>query len=307
MKVIFMGTPEFSCPALQKLIDDSEIEIVAVYTKEPKIAGRGHKITNSPIHNLALQNNLKVITPKTLKTPETQAEFINFKADAAVVVAYGLILPKAILEGTKLGCINIHPSLLPRWRGAAPIQRTIIEGDKETGITIIKMDEGIDSGNMITQEKFTLDNRISSQELEDKLADMGADILLKTLKEINHGNYLETKQDSSLVTYAKKLEKEEAQIDWNLEAEKIHNKIRGLNSTVGTFLTYKNERIKILKSEIISLENNEIPGKIISANFTISCKRDAIQPLILQRPGKNPLNLSEFLRGFNFNVEELLK
>ena len=307
MKVIFMGTPEFSCPTLQKLIDDSEIEIVAVYTKEPKIAGRGHKITNSPIHNLALKNNLKVITPKTLKTPETQAEFINFKADAAVVVAYGLILPKAILEGTKLGCINIHPSLLPRWRGAAPIQHTIIEGDKETGITIIKMDEGIDSGNIITQEKFTLDNQISSQELEDKLADMGADILLKTLKEINHGNYQETKQDNTLVTYAKKLEKEEAQIDWNFEAEKIHNKIRGLNSTVGTYLTYKNERIKILKSEIISLENNGIPGKIISTNFTISCKRDAIQPLILQRPGKNPLNLSEFLRGFNFNVEELLK
>ncbi len=307
MKVIFMGTPEFSCPTLQKLIDDSEVEIVAVYTKEPKIAGRGHKITNSAIHNLALKNNLKVITPKTLKTAESQAEFINFKADTAVVVAYGLILPKEILEGTKLGCINIHPSLLPRWRGAAPIQRTIIEGDKETGITIIKMDTGIDSGNMIYQENFTLNEQISSQELENKLAIMGADILLKTLKKISLGNYPETSQNNSLVTYAKKLEKEEAQIDWNFEAEKIHNKIRGLNSTTGTYLTYESERIKILKSEIISLNNDEIPGKIIDKNFTIACKNNAIRPLILQKPGKNPLKLEEFLRGFNFEIGEILK
>jgi len=307
MKVIFMGTPEFSCPTLQKLIDNQEIEIIAVYTKEPKIAGRGHKITNSAIHNLALKNNLKIITPKTLKTAEAQAEFINFKADAAVVVAYGLILPKEILAGTKLGCINIHPSLLPRWRGAAPIERTLIEGDTETGITIIKMDEGIDSGNMIIQEKFTLDKQISSSELRVKLSIMGADILLKALKEINLENHQEIEQNSALATYAKKLEKEEGKINWNLEAEKIHNKIRGLNSAAGTYLTYKNERIKILKSEIITLSNDDIPGKIIDNNFTIACKRNAIRPLILQRPGKNSLDLKEFLRGFNFEIGEILE
>lgn len=307
MKVIFMGTPEFSCPTLQKLIDDQEIEIIAVYTKEPKVAGRGHKVTNSAIHNLALKHNLKVITPKTLKTKESQAEFINLKADVAVVVAYGLILPKEILEGTKLGCINIHPSLLPRWRGAAPIQRTIIESDDETGITIIKMDEGVDSGNIIVQERFTIDNQILSSELEAKLSIMGAEILLKTLKEINSGNFQETKQNISLVTYAKKLEKEEAGINWNLEAKKIHDKIRGLNSTIGTFFIYQNERIKILKSEIINLENNEIPGKIINKNFTIACKDNAIKPLILQKPGKNPLKIEEFLRGFNFEIGEILK
>ncbi len=174
MKIIFMGTPDFACPTLEKLIADKEFEIVAVYTREPQIAGRGHKLQNSPIHELALKYGLKVITPKTLRNAEAQKEFHDLKADAAVVVAYGLILPQEILNATKLGCINIHPSLLPRWRGAAPIQRTIMAGDKETGINIIKMDAGIDSGDVIYSEKFLLSGKENYTDLAEKLSVMGA-------------------------------------------------------------------------------------------------------------------------------------
>jgi len=298
MKVIFMGTPEFSCVTLQKLIDDPEISVVAVYTREPQVAGRGHKITNSQVHDLALKNNLKIITPKTLKTAEIQKEFINLKADFAVVVAYGLILPDEILQGTKFGCINIHPSLLPKWRGAAPIQRSIMNGDSETGITIIKMDQGIDSGDMIYQEKFSLGFDIYYPELAKKLSQMGADILLKTLKKIYKGDYNLTKQDNTQATYAKKIDKEELKINWQISARQIQNQIRALN---GAYFVYNNERIRILKSVIID-ENvkNENTGELkISKNqLLISCKSGFIKPLILQREGKKPMNIDEFLRGF---------
>lgn len=305
MKVIFMGTPEFAIPALEKLIDDSEFEIVAVYTREPQIAGRGHKVMNSPIHELALKNNLKVITPKSLRDTESQTEFVNFKADIAVVVAYGLILPKAILEGTKLGCINIHPSILPRWRGAAPIERTIMAGDEMSGVAIMKMDVGLDNGDVIFQEKFALDNDVTAKELEPKLAKMGADLMLKTLKVIDKKDLVLTKQNEDLVTYAKKLIKEEAAIDWKLSAREINNKIRGLNNSFGAYFIYKNERIKIFKAAIIE-NNHGNCGEILSKNFTISCGKDTIQPLVLQRPGKNALKIEDFLRGFSFEVGEVL-
>ena len=185
MKIIFMGTPNFALPTLQTIIDDPYFEIVGVFTKEPQMAGRGHKITNSPIHNLALQNNLKIFTPKTLKDPKIQKEFTDLNADVAVVVAYGLLLPKPILEAPKLGCVNIHPSLLPRWRGAAPIQRTIMAGDTETGVDIIQMDEGLDSGDVLAEEKLPLNDQINYQELAENLSQIGANLLIKTLKNIN--------------------------------------------------------------------------------------------------------------------------
>ncbi len=301
MKVIFMGTPEFSSATLQKLIDDSEIEVLAVYTREPQIAGRGHKITNSSIHNLALKNNLKVITPKTLKNSEIQKEFINFNADAAVVVAYGLILPTEILNGTKFGCINIHPSLLPKWRGAAPIQRTIMNGDIESGITIIKMNEGIDSGAMIYQEKFALEEDVYYPELAEKLSIMGADILLKTLKEINRGNCDLTEQNDDEATYAKKIDKKELQINWQNSARQIQNQIRALN---GAYFIHNGERIRILKSVITNEESqNQNSGRleIVKNQLLIECAPGFIQPLILQREGKKAVLVEEFLRGFKFD------
>ncbi|MBU6339678.1 MAG: methionyl-tRNA formyltransferase [Rickettsiales bacterium] len=300
MKIIFMGTPHFACPTLEKLINDNNFEIVAVYTREPQIAGRGHKLTNSPIHDLALKHNLKVITPKTLKTLEVQKEFIDLNADAAVVVAYGLILPEAILQGTKFGCINIHPSLLPRWRGAAPIQRTIMAGDKESGITIIKMDKGVDSGDMIYQEKITLDEKINYKNLAEKFSQMGADILVKTLKNIAIGNFSLTKQDDNLANYAKKIEKEECLIDWNNTAEEIDQKIRGLNGSLEAHFMHNDEKIKIFATEISHNFSTENIGKIIDKDLWIGCKNGMIRPMILQRPGKKPIAIEEFLLGFKF-------
>ena len=302
MKIIFMGTPDFSCPTLEKLIADPDFEIVAVYTREPQIAGRGHKLQNSPIHSLALTHNLKVVTPKTLRNPEAQKEFSDLKADAAVVVAYGLLLPQEILDGTKLGCLNIHPSLLPRWRGAAPIHRPIMEGDKETGITVIKMDKGLDSGDMIFQEKFALLGSENYKEMAQKLSVMGAEILVKTLKNLRDEKIVLTKQDNALVTYAKKIDKAECEIDWSNSAVEIERKIRGLSGSLEAYFIYNNEKIKIFSAIILDEESKENKaGEFLDDQLSIQCGKGIIRPLILQRPGKKPMPLKEFLLGFNKN------
>ncbi|MCE3254534.1 MAG: fmt [Rickettsiaceae bacterium] len=295
-----MGTPNFALPTLQALVQDKDFQIVAVYSKEPQIAGRGHKITNSPVHEFALQNSLKVITPKTLKDPSTQKEFADLKADAAVVVAYGLLLPKQILEATKFGCLNIHPSLLPKWRGAAPIQRTIMAGDKETGVDIIQMDEGLDSGNILAEEKFKLDEEINYQELAEKLSKIGAELLIKTLKNLNQIKPI--KQNPDQVIYASKITKEEFLIDWNFSAKEINNKIRALSGCGSAYFEIDGEKIKIHKAKIIDEStHNYSAGKIIDDQLTIACKTGLIRPEILQRAGKNKMIREEFLRGFNKN------
>ncbi len=302
MKIIFMGTPDFSCPTLEKLLSDPDFEIVAVYTREPQIAGRGHKLQNSPIHNLALQHNLKVVTPKTLRTLEAQKEFTDLGADVAVVVAYGLLLPQEILDGTKMGCVNIHPSLLPRWRGAAPIQRPIMEGDAETGITIIQMDKGLDSGDMIYQEKFTLDGTETYKTLAQKLSEMGAEILVKTLKNLRDRNIVPVKQDNNLMTYAKKIEKSECEIDWTKSAEEIERKIRGLNGSLEAHFMHNGEKIKIFAAEIVDKNSNTKPaGTILDDRLLFQCGKGTIRPLILQRQGKKPMPLKEFLLGVKIN------
>ncbi len=301
-----MGTPEFSCPTLEKLLLDKAFEIVAVYSREPKIAGRGQKVTNSPIHNLALKHGLKVITPKTLKNSDIQQEFINFNADAAVVVAYGLILPPEILAGTKFGCINIHPSLLPRWRGASPIQRPIMAGDQESGITIIKMDKGLDSGDMIYQEKISLSSNENYKNLAHKFSLMGAEILIKTLKNLRDNKCVLIKQDEALVTYAKKIEKEESIINWNLPAVEIDRKIRGLCGSMEASFFYNDEKIKIFTAEISSENSGKKSGEIINDSFWIQCLEGQIRPLILQRAGKSAIEIKEFLRGFKIEVGKVL-
>jgi methionyl-tRNA formyltransferase len=302
IKIIFMGTPNFALPALQALIDDKDFEVIAVYSKEPQIAGRGHKIQNSPIHNLALQNNLKIFTPKTLKNLETQKEFANLKADIAVVVAYGLLLPIEILQAPKFGCINIHPSLLPKWRGAAPIQRSIMAGDLETGVDIIQMDEGLDSGDILAEEKLALDDEISYPELAEKLSKIGADLLIKTLKNLAANKTNPIKQNHSQSIYASKLNKDEFKIDWNFPAREIHNKIRALSGCGSAYFELNGEKIKIHQAKIIDeLPHNHPAGKIIDDKLTIACKTGLIQPQILQRAGKNRVSLDEFLRGFSIN------
>jgi methionyl-tRNA formyltransferase len=306
MKIIFMGTPDFACPTLEKLIADPDFDVVAVYTREPQVAGRGQKITNSPIHQLALQHNLKVITPKTLRNVEAQKEFFNLQADAAVVVAYGLILPQEILDGTKFGCVNIHPSLLPKWRGASPIQRPLMAGDRETGITIIKMDKGVDSGEMMVQEKFSLYGDETYADLAEKLSQMGAEILVKTLKNLRDGNAVLTKQDNALASYAKKIEKEECKINWQESAEIIERKIRALNGSLEAFFNYGDEKIKIFKAEILDENSIGESGKILDEKLSIQCQKGSIRPLILQRQGKNPVAIRDLLLGFKPEVGKIL-
>jgi len=301
-----MGTPDFACPTLEKLIADPDFDVVAVYTREPQIAGRGQKITNSPIHQLALKHNLKVITPKTLRNVVAQKEFFNLQADAAVVVAYGLILPQEILDGTKFGCVNIHPSLLPKWRGASPIQRPLMAGDRETGITIIKMDKGVDSGEMMVQEKFPLDGDETYADLAEKLSQMGAEILVKTLKNLRDVNVVLIKQDDALASYAKKIDKEECKINWHESAQIIERKIRALNGSLEAFFNYGDEKIKIFKAEILDENSVGESGKILDEKLTIQCGKGSIRPLILQRQGKNRVAIRDLLLGFKPEVGKIL-
>ncbi len=299
MKIIFMGTPHFSCPTLEKLISDPNFEVVAVYTKEPQAAGRGQKLKNSPIHDLALKHNLKIFTPKTLRDKEIQEKFFQFKADVAVVVAYGLILPPEILQNPRFGCINIHPSILPKWRGASPIQRPIINGDSETGVTIIKMDEGLDSGDIIYQENFSLLGHETYRDLSQKLSVLGAEALIKTLKNLNSNNFTLTKQDHASSTYAKKIDKSELEIDWNLDVKEIERKIRGLNGSMEAYFIHNNEKIKIFSAQIIDENSTQYnPGTIIDDQLRIQCGKGILQPTLLQRPGKRAMELKEFLLGF---------
>ena len=298
MKVIFMGTPNFACPTLKKLIEDKKFEIVGVYTREPQIAGRGHKLRNSPIHQLAEKNNIKVFTPKTLRDAKVQKIFINLNADAAVVVAYGLILPTEILSGTKLGCFNIHPSLLPKWRGAAPIQRTIMSRDNETAICIIKMNEGLDSGNIVACKNFPLNGSETYANLEEKFAEIGGDMMVKLLKDANNSNLNETIQDDALACYASKLNKSECEIDFTKSALEVDAKIRALSGSLTAFFNYKNDKIKIFSCEIISEDAVEGKvGEILNEHFEIQCNKGIIKPKILQKPGKSRVNIEEFLLG----------
>lgn len=290
-----MGTPHFSCPTLQKLLDDKHFEIVAVYTREPQIAGRGHKLTNSPIHEMALKNNLPVFTPKSLRNAEIQAEFKALQADAAVVVAYGLILPRAILDATKYGCINIHPSILPRWRGPSPIQYSLLHDD-EIGVTIIKMDEGIDSGDMIAQSKFKLLESDNYGNLVDKLADMGAQMLVQSLYDLQNGKVVAIKQDASLATFSKKLLKEESKLDFNLPALEILRKIRALSGSLTSYFEYNGENIKIFEAQIVDEDAIGVKGEI-DDKFVIQCAKGRIRPTKLQRPGKKIVTIEEFLAG----------
>jgi len=293
-----MGTPNFACPTLQKLIDEKTFEIVAIYTREPQVAGRGQKIQNSAIHELALKNNLKIITPKTLRNVDVQNEFRDLQADAAVVVAYGLLLPQEILDGTKFGCFNIHPSLLPRWRGAAPIQRTIMAGDEKTAVCIMQMDAGLDSGDIVMQQDFALLGNETYLELEKKFSEVGANLMVQTLKNARDGKLNPIKQESACVTYAKKLDKTECEIDWKKPVHEINCLIRGLSGSLGAYFMKDGEKLKIFTAKIIdetSCEKN--PGEILNEKFFIQCGKGVIQPTILQRQGKKPMAIEEFLLG----------
>jgi len=286
MKIVFMGTPAFALPTLAAL-HESQHEIVAVYTQPPRPAGRGQKDTPSPVHEFSLKYALPVYTPVSLKTPEAQTEFAAHKADIAVVVAYGLLLPKPILEAFPFGCINAHPSLLPRWRGAAPIQRTIMAGDRETGIVIMQMDAGLDTGDMLTVEKYPIAHGTNAGTLHDTLAQKAGPLVLKTLQGLQQKTIAPIKQSDTPVEYAKKITKTEAKLDFSEPAEAIYHKILGLAPHPGAWFEHNGERIKILNASLTAPND-----------FPISCNPGIIYPTELQREGKRRMGIQEFLTGF---------
>jgi len=305
LKVIFMGTPEFALPTLKALVK-SQHTIMAVYTQPPRPAGRGQKERASPVHAYALSENLSVHTPASLKDAETQQRFHDHKADVAIVAAYGLLLPQAILEGTRIGCINVHPSLLPRWRGAAPIQRTVMAGDKETGVVIMQMDAGLDTGDMLLTKRFTIPDEMNAGQLHNTLAEMAGPMVIETLEELTGGHILRVKQPETGITYAKKITKEECRIDWKESAVAIHNKIRGLNPHPGAYFVYKGEAIKILNTNSAP-RSLQAPGTVIDGHLSIACGAGALSLLEVQRPGKKPMPAGEMLKGYPIPAGTILE
>jgi len=294
MRLIFMGTPDFAVPTLVELAARGH-EIAAVYTRAPKPAGRGMDVQHTPVEQEARQLALAVHTPRSLKDEEAQAAFRAHNADAAVVVAYGLILPKSVLEAPRLGCFNIHASLLPRWRGAAPINRAIMAGDTESGITIMKMDEGLDTGAIAMAERMPIGADITAGDLHDVLSRLGADLMLRALAAAERGSLTLTPQPDKGVTYAEKISKNETRIDWSKPWKQVHDHIRGLSPFPGAWFEIDGARIKALRST--KGEGSGAAGTALDDKFTIACGTGAVRPTQVQRAGKEPMSADELLRG----------
>jgi methionyl-tRNA formyltransferase len=294
LRLIFMGTPDFAVPTLLELAGHG-YDIAAVYTRAPKPAGRGMELQPTPVEREARRLGLPVLTPKTLKTEEAQAAFRAHGADAAVVVAYGLILPKPILEAVPLGCFNVHASLLPRWRGAAPINRAVMAGDTESGVTVMKMDEGLDTGDMAMIERMPIGADMTAGELHDALARLGAGLMPRALGALERGSLALTPQPEGGATYAAKIAKDETRIDWSGPARDVHNHIRGLSPFPGAWFEFEGTRVKVLRST--RGEGSGAPGAVLDDRVTIACGEGAVRLLELQRAGKQAMQADDFLRG----------
>ena len=296
LRLIFMGTPNFAVPALLEIVGRGH-DIAAVYTRAAKPAGRGMELQPSPVEREARRFGLPVLTPATLKTADIQDAFRAHAADAAVVVAYGLILPKPILDAVPLGCFNLHASLLPRWRGAAPINRAIMAGDRETGITIMQMDEGLDTGPMAMAERVPIGRDETAGELHDKLARLGADLMVRALAALERGALVLTPQPERDVTYADKITKEETGIDWHRSWKQVHDHCRGLSPFPGAWfeLPSQSTRVKVLRTG--KGEGAGAPGTLLDDRLTIACGEGAVRLLEVQRAGRQVMPAEEFLRG----------
>jgi methionyl-tRNA formyltransferase len=298
LRLIFMGTPEFSVPTLVELAAHGH-EIVAVYTRAPKPGGRGMKLQPTPVELEARRLGIPVATPKTLKTPQALDEFRAHGADAAVVVAYGMILPQAILDAPKLGCYNLHASLLPRWRGAAPINRAIMAGDDETGVMVMKMDAGLDTGDVAMAERIAISGQMTASDLHDALARLGADLMVRAMAALERGALQLKVQSEDGVTYAAKIDKAEARIDWSKPAQAVLRHIHGLSPFPGAWSEISGDgeraRIKILRCELAS--GSGAPGAVLDDRLAIACGEGAIRITELQRAGKASMKATEFLRG----------
>ncbi|MBN8957435.1 MAG: methionyl-tRNA formyltransferase [Rhizobiales bacterium] len=298
LRLVFMGTPDFAVPTLVELIGQGH-EIAAVYTRAARPAGRGMAPTPTPVAREALRLGLPVLTPGTLRTPEAQAAFATHGADAAVVVAYGLILPKAVLDAPSLGCLNLHASLLPRWRGAAPLNRAIMAGDSESGVAVMKMEEALDTGPVAMVERLAITPDMTAGELHDRLARLGADLMGRALGALERGSLHFSPQPAGNVTYAAKIEKSETRIDWSKPWQEVHNHCRGLSPFPGAWFEYgeggKTTRVKVLRTT--QADGSGPPGTVLDAALTIACGNGAVRLLEVQRAGRQPMQAAEFLRG----------
>lgn len=299
MKVVFMGTPDFAVPVLEKLAEKHQV--VCVYTQPPRPAGKGYKLTPSPVHQKAEEFGISVRTPVSLRKSEEQQAFADLQADVAVVCAYGLILPQAILDAPKKGCINIHASLLPRWRGAAPIQRAIQAGDTQSGVTIMQMDAGLDTGDMLLVETCPIQSDTTAQMLHDTLSEMGARLIIQALD-------LDLKpivQPTEGITYAEKIQKSEALINWNLSATQICRNIMAFNPYPTAYTLYKGERIKIFTAVAMDEITDKSAGTILDEDLKIACGNGTVlKVLTLQRAGKKMMSASDFMKGNSLTVGE---
>lgn len=291
MRIIFMGTPDFAVPTLAALHDAGHT-IVAAYTQPPRRAGRGKKVQPTPIQVEAERRHIPVRHPATLKDAEAQENLAALDADIAVVAAYGLILPQAVLDAPRLGCINVHASLLPRWRGAAPVQRAILAGDAVTGVTIMQMEAGLDTGPMLATARVQT-GRKTAGELTEELAQVGAQLLVGTLIDVEALRAIE--QDDAQATYAAKIDKAEAQMDFTRAAEALERQVRAFAPFPGAWFTLDGERIKVLEAEVIGLEGK--PGYTLDDRLTVACGHAALRPVLLQRAGKPAMETDAFLRG----------
>lgn len=299
LRIIFMGTPDFAAATL-RAIHRAGHHIVAVYSQPPRPAGRrGLELTKSPVHCTAKELGIDVRTPVSLKTQAEQDAFSALRADVAVVVAYGLLLPKPILEGTQLGAFNLHASLLPRWRGAAPIQRAIMAGDTETGAMVMKMDEGLDTGPVALTRRVAIGADMTAGELHDLLMEDGAQLMVEALARLETGDLELTPQEGEGTTYAAKIEKAETRVDWSLPAREVHDRIRGLSPFPGAWCEMvfgeKTERVKLLRSTLA--DGQGAAGKLIGDGLTVACGTGAVRLVVLQRAGGKALPAEDFLRG----------
>lgn len=302
LRIVFMGTPDFSVPLLAALIDAGH-DVICVYSQPPRKSGRGQKVNLTPVHAYAESKGIEVRTPLKLKDEADQQAFAELNADVAVVAAYGLILPKAILDAPKYGCLNAHASILPRWRGAAPIQRAIEAGDDVSGVTIMQMDEGLDTGDMLLIQPVPITKDTTGQSLHDELSFESARLVLEALRAVSGGFTKPQKQPEEGVTYAKKLEKAESQIDWTQSAMEIERRIRAFTPWPGSWFAKGKDRIKVIKAEVINLDGE--PGtRLETDGLVIACAEGALKLITVQRSGKGATDAESFLRGFDIPVGE---
>lgn len=299
LKLVFAGTPEFAASCLEALLNSNH-ELLAVYTQPDRPAGRGRKLKASPVKNLALEHGLPVYQPQSLKNEEAQAQLAALNADLMVVVAYGLILPPAVLAIPAKGCVNVHASLLPRWRGAAPIQRAILAADQQTGITIMQMDQGLDTGDMLSKCSTDITQEDTAQTLHDRLAGIGADLLVQTLDQIAAGRVLPEAQDETQANYATKLSKDEAKINWENTASEIHRQIRGFNPWPVAFTEFNGEPLRIWEAQLLDAKTGAVAGTVVDESkqgFDVACGEGTLRLKVLQFPGKRPMEAAALINA----------